>query len=60
MNAAIITALVRHILTTVGGALASRYAIDGASVEAIAGGIAALTGVVWSIWDKRRLAGCAA
>lgn len=60
MNAAIITALVRHLLTTVGGAFASRYAIDGASIEAIAGGIAALAGVAWSIWDKRSPAGSAA
>ncbi len=60
MNAAIITAIVRHILTTVGGALAARYAIDGPSIEAIAGGFATLAGVAWSIWDKRRLAGSAA
>lgn len=60
MNAAIATALLRHVLTAVGGALASRYAIDGASIEAIAGGIAAAVGVAWSLWDKRRQAGSAA
>lgn len=54
MNITFATALLRHILTAAGGALATRYSVDGASVEAIAGGIAAAAGVAWSIWDKRR------
>jgi hypothetical protein len=54
MNAAIVTALIRHLLTIAGGAVASRYSIDGASIEAIAGGAAALAGVIWSILEKKR------
>lgn len=54
LNAQVITALLRHILTAVGGALAARYSLDGASIEAIAGGAAAAAGVAWSIYDKRR------
>lgn len=54
LNASLVTALLRHILTAAGGALAARHFIDGASVEAITGGAAALAGVAWSFWDKKR------
>ena len=53
MDAAIITSLARHILTAVGGGLAVRYGVDGATSDAIIGGLAALVGVAWSVWDKR-------
>jgi hypothetical protein len=54
MNAAVIAAIVRHILTAVGGGVAMKYGVDGATVEAIAGGAAALAGVIWSVADKRK------
>jgi hypothetical protein len=53
MNATIIAALVRHILTAIAGAAAMKYGIDGADVDAIVGGAAAAAGVAWSIYDKR-------
>jgi hypothetical protein len=53
MNASIVAAIVRHILTGVGGALALKYGIDGASIDAIIGGASALAGVAWSVYDKR-------
>lgn len=52
MNATIIAALARHLLTAVAGAFAVQYGIDGATMDAIVGGAAALAGVVWSIADK--------
>lgn len=52
MNAAIIQALVRHFLTAMAGAFAVKYGIDGATLDAIVGGFAALAGVGWSIFDK--------
>ena len=55
MNATIISALVRHLLTAVGGGLAVKYGIDGATLDAIVGGASALAGVVWSLYDKRRV-----
>ena len=55
MNATIISALVRHLLTAVGGGLAVKYGIDGATLDAIVGGASALVGVVWSLYDKRRV-----
>lgn len=54
MNATIVAAIVRHLLTAIGGGLAVKYGVDGESVDAIAGGAAALAGVIWSIADKRR------
>lgn len=56
MTAPLITALLRHFLTAAGGALAVRYQVDGASIEAISGGLAAAVGLGWSICDKRRRA----
>lgn len=53
MNAAIIQALVRHLLTAIAGAFAVKYGIDGGTVDAIIGGAAAAAGVSWSVYDKR-------
>lgn len=54
MNATMITAIARHVLTTVGGAYAMKYGVDGATLDAIIGGASAVAGVVWSVWDKRQ------
>lgn len=54
MNATIISAVVRHILTAVGGGMAVSWGIDGATWEGIVGAIATLAGLGWSIADKRR------
>jgi uncharacterized lipoprotein YddW (UPF0748 family) len=57
MNPAIITALVRHLLTAISGAAAVRYSVDGVTFDAIVSGLAAAAGVAWSVVDKRRRAG---
>jgi hypothetical protein len=54
MNAVVIQALVRHLLTAVAGGFAVRYGIDGGTMDAMIGGAAAAAGVGWSVWDKRR------
>ncbi len=54
MNATIISALVRHILTAVAGGFAVKYGIDGGTMDAIVGGAAAAAGVGWSLWEKKR------
>ncbi len=54
MNAAIIQALVRHILTALAGGFAVRYGIDGGTMDAIIAGAAAAAGAGWSVYDKRR------
>lgn len=52
MNSTFVTALVRHILTTLGGVLVANGYADGGTVETIAGGGAALVGVLWSLYEK--------
>lgn len=54
MNATIVQALVRHILTAVAGGFAVKYGVDGGSMDAIVSGVAALAGVGWSVYDKKK------
>ncbi len=54
MNAMIVQALVRHILTILAGGFAVKYGIGNDIIDAIIGGGAALAGVGWSIYDKRK------
>ena len=54
INATIIQAIVRHLLTGVAGGFAVKYGIDGGAVDAIIGGVSALAGVGWSLYDKRQ------
>ncbi len=54
MNKDILFAVARHFLTLLGGAIAARYAIDGATIDAASGAILTLVGFAWSIWDKRQ------
>jgi hypothetical protein len=49
-----ITGIIRHILTTVGGVLISTGVAEKDQVELIAGGVAALIGVAWSWFSKRK------
>ncbi|QDP60569.1 MAG: hypothetical protein Unbinned338contig1000_62 [Prokaryotic dsDNA virus sp.] len=49
-----ILGIARHILTTAGGALASRGIIDSTETELIVGAIITVAGVAWSIIAKRR------
>ena len=53
MNAMIIQALVRHLLTALAGGFAVKYGVDGETMNALIGGGAALAGVGWSVYDKR-------
>jgi hypothetical protein len=54
MDATVIQALVRHILTAVAGGFAVKYGVDGGTVDAVASGVAALAGVGWSVYDKKK------
>ena len=57
MNATIIQALVRHLLTAISGGFAVRYGIEGGTIDVIVSGAAALAGVGWSVWDKKKAGG---
>lgn len=54
MNATIIQAVVRHVLTAIAGGFFVRYGVDGAMQDAIVGGLSALAGLGWSVYDKRK------
>lgn len=54
MNAMVIQALARHILTVLAGGFAVRYNLGNDIIDALIGGGAALAGVGWSIYDKRK------
>lgn len=60
MNATIVQAVVRHVLTAVAGGFFVKYGVDGATQDMIIGGISAVVGLGWSIFDKRRVAASAA
>jgi len=55
MNAEYYSALVRHILTAVGGFLVARGLTDNATVEAVIGGAVALVGLGWSLFHKQAI-----
>jgi hypothetical protein len=54
MNSQVLFALIRHILTIAGGALAAKYGVSGETIDAAAGAATTLAGVAWSIYEKRR------
>jgi hypothetical protein len=54
MDAVVLSALARHLLTTFGGVFAARYGIDGGTIDAVVGAIATLAGFGWSFWDKKK------
>ena len=54
MNATIIQAVVRHILTAIAGGFFMKYGVDGGTQDAIIGGISAIAGLGWSLYDKKQ------
>lgn len=58
MSKDIVFGIARHLLTTLGGALAAAHPgiIGTADVDAAVGGIVAIAGVIWSIVEKSRRA----
>lgn len=57
MDKATILGILRHLLTTVGGAMATRGYVGDGDVELIAGALVTLAGVGMSVWDKRAKGG---
>ena len=53
MNKDVILGLVRHILTTAGGFLASKGLISESEIEIGAGALVVIIGVIWSAWIKQ-------
>lgn len=45
--------IARHVLTTIGGGLVASGAIDSGQLETGVGAIMVLSGIAWSVWQKR-------
>lgn len=58
MQKTTLLALLRHGLTTAGGALVTKGFADSAEVEQLAGALITILGVLWSIWEKRNRPAC--
>lgn len=54
MNATMIQAIIRHLLTTVGGGFLASWGLSGTTLDAAVGAVATLAGVAWSLWEKRK------
>lgn len=54
MNATIIQAIVRHLLTTVGGSFLMSFGLTGGTLDAVVGALSTLAGVAWSVYDKQK------
>lgn len=54
MNKSMILGVLRHLLTTLGGAFVARGALDDGLLSEAVGALVALAGVAWSIWVKRK------
>ena len=54
MNATLVQAIVRHLLTTVGGGFLMSFGITGTTLDAVVGAISTLAGVAWSLYDKKK------
>lgn len=54
MNDAIVSAIVRHLLTSVGGGFLMSFGISGTALDAVVGAVSTLAGVAWSLYDKKQ------
>lgn len=54
MNATIVQAVVRHLLTTLGGGYLMAFGISGGTLDAVIGAVSTLAGVAWSLYDKKK------
>jgi hypothetical protein len=54
MDKLVILGFVRHLLTFGGGFLVAEGSLSQPELQEAVGALAALAGVVWSIWEKRR------
>jgi hypothetical protein len=56
MNSEAILGIIRHVLTTAGGALVANGTLDANQLNTGAGALVVLIGVVWSVVAKKKAA----
>ena len=52
MDKGVIAAVIRHLITLMGGFFASRGAIGDSDIEALAGAATVIISIAWSIYEK--------
>jgi len=57
MKSEVVFGLLRHVLTSLGGALVTGGYLGASEVEAGVGALITLIGIAWSIAHKKRMAG---
>jgi hypothetical protein len=53
MHNQVLLGIFRHVLTAGGGVIATKYGVDGQTIEAVGGGVLALAGFLLSVLDKK-------
>lgn len=53
LDVTVVTAIVRHFMTFVGGILVARGLFDAGMVESLTGAMVTISGVVWSVLNKK-------
>ena len=56
MNSEAILGIIRHVLTTAGGALVANGTLDANQLNTGAGALVVLIGVIWSVVAKKKAA----
>lgn len=56
MDAVMVTSIVRHALTFLGGAAVAKGLLDSSTADQAIGALTTLVGIVWSLWIKRKTA----
>lgn len=54
MDKNVILAIVRQVLTAVGAFFAAKFAVDGATIEAVISGIVAAASAIWAATSKQK------
>lgn len=54
MNNDILNGLVRHLLTTTGGALVAKGLITAPTLDTGVGAVITIVGILWSIYNKKK------
>jgi hypothetical protein len=52
LDVTVVTAIVRHFMTFIGGVLVTQGIFDAGVVESLTGAVVTIAGVVWSMFNK--------
>lgn len=53
MNVQMVSGVVRHLMTALGGILVAHGVVEAGEIEMVIGAVVTLAGFAWSIWEKK-------